>query len=125
MYELQHRKSFADLVKMQSKSDKNHIAEHSSGVCSHRCSSTCVLLLLYSPTVGRQRGLLRKKKRALQVRDEESVCSLQLCSLKETTLRRDVTPKIKCKSSYLGRNSQRQRKKHKGYKHYDQVFPKG
>jgi len=38
---------------------------------------------------------------------------------------RDSALKFNLRSSYLGRNSQRQREKQKGYKNDDQVFPAG
>lgn len=52
-----------------------------------------------------------------------SALSLKRNSFKERF--GDLVLKFNLKSSYLGRNSQRQRKKQKGYKHYDQVFPEG
>lgn len=119
------------LNQMQSKSYNFYVTEHSSGTRSHRCicSSICVLLLLYSPTISSQSGLLRKDLQTINeesASEKDSVCSFQLCHLNNCKERfGDLALKFNLKVSYLGRNSQRQRKKQKGYEHYDQVFPEG
>lgn len=78
-----------------------------------------ILLLLYPP-LPVVYGVCSEQE-ALQAINEgnasekESASSLQLCHLKGTALRRDLTLKFNLKGSYLGINSQRQRQKQKGH----------
>lgn len=93
-------------------------------VTVHPCP--IAFMLLHQPKgAAWMKSSSNNKRRAILWSEKESLCSLQLCHLKGTTPRRDLALKFNLKNSYLGRNSQRQRKKQEGYKHYDQVFPEG
>lgn len=92
-----------------------------SRISSHRCicSSIKILLLLYPPLpvvygVCSEQEALHAINEG-NASEKESACSLQLCHLKGTALRRDLTLKFNLKGSYLGINSQRQRQKQKGH----------